>query len=104
MPRQLTDPQEAKQEALQEQELRSNLSRIEEELSWYDPEGGWQFLRNRLEVIAQGALEALVYCPMDEISKYRERLNIVRHLAELPETLKGEQARIKELLDGNRAE
>jgi hypothetical protein len=56
-------------------------------------------MEERLNLLATTALEALVYCPLEEVEKYRERLKIVRHLASIREALTDERARLQETDD-----
>jgi len=99
VPKQLTSSEDLQQEERHNRDQRARLAELDEELALYHPDGPWRFLEKRLNDIAATALEALVFCPVEEVEKYRERLKIVRHLVGIREVLSEERARLQESMD-----
>lgn len=101
MAKQLTSLEELQQEERHNREQQSRLAELDEELALYHPDGPWRFMEKRLTEIAAGALEALVFCPLEEVERYRERLKLVRHLASLREVLAEERAQLQESIEND---
>lgn len=89
--------EEQEQQRAEQQELRTKLAAVENELALYDYPG-WQIFLARLRDIEQRETEALIGGNPEEIPAIRARIKLVRHLAGIKADLETQQARLLTLL------
>ena len=82
-------------EEREDREARSKIERISREIDLYNS-GAWKlYFQPRLDRILKEDGEALVGCPEDQVPVVRARIKIIRHLAELKDSLELERAELQ---------
>jgi len=98
--RPLVSPLDLQEEAQQQEALLRRRNEIDEELTLYHPDGPWRFMQERLDRMENYEKDLLMTCEITEVQLHRERLKLIRHLANLREGLMKERAEIEEKLNG----
>ena len=82
-------------EEREDREARSKIDRINREINLYDSRAWNEFFKPRLDRILADDREALIGCPENEVPVVRARIKVVRHLAELKDSLELERAELQ---------
>lgn len=79
--------------------LVAELSKVTQELAWYDEAGVWGLIKAHYLQLIDRELSALEHCPVEEVESHRAVLRTLRHLVAVPDELAAEQARLQEELN-----
>jgi len=83
-----------------DREIRAQIEKLSREIELYES-GGWKrYFEPRLSRILTDDMNALIGCPEDEVPVIRARIKIIRHLAELKDTLERERAELQSRREG----
>lgn len=99
MPRQLTTPEDLRQASEARQSIINQVALLDRELELYVEDGPYRFQKERLETAIQSEKNSLEVCPLKDVAYHRARLQAFRYLANLPDFLRGERARLAEGLE-----
>jgi hypothetical protein len=78
-----------------DREIRSQIEGISREIQLYESRSWNLYFKPRLDRILEDDMKALVGCPEDQVPVVRARIKIVRHLAELKDSLELERAELQ---------